>query len=438
MDDRILTILSRLRRKLLAVRSAEAAAVGGTAGGLIAVPLMAGWILAGRHPAAAVGLSALPLLGGVALAASGRPGRRCVPEPPLRRLVAILATLLGAAAAAAILTGAFQRVPKNALLLIVPASGLLAAGVVACARPSLRTVAATADQRAGLRERLRTACELAEARDDSTFARAVRDQALTAENRGELAHLPFWRRGRPTAAALTLALLAAGLMLPWRPLESPEAARRRQWRQAAPQAGEALLERLASLAAGDLADRAGIAAEVRRLRELAEQLASARADRAHRWHEHVLDLEEVIRSLRRVARSDRLDAAEAAELARLIEALERVADDVAEAMAGSGGADLARVRDDGEPARRAGTSQRQAALPGYASVYHPGYRRWAEPATTVASSRPAPPPDASAPEAIPYDQAWAAARRRAEQALDRQAIPRQYRQLVRDFFSADR
>ncbi len=404
----------------------------------MALPLMAGWILAGRHPAAAAAVSALPLLGGVLLAASGRLGRRCVPEQPLRGLVAILATSLGAAAAAAILTGAFQRVPKNALLLIVPASGLLAAAVVACGRASLRSVAAAADQRAGLRERLRTACELAEAQDHSNFARAVRDQALSAESRGELAHLRFWRRRRSTAAALALAVLAAGLMLPWQPLESPQVVRRRQWRQVAPRAGEALLARLASLTAGGLADKTGIGAEVRRLRELARQLEAAKADRADRWHEHVLDLEEVIRSLRRVARSDRLDAGEAAELARLIEALQRVADDIAEAMAEPGGADLARARDDAGPERPPGTPQRQAALPGYASVYHPDYRRWAEPATSVASTGPDLPPTASAPEAVPYDQAWAAARRRAEQALDRQAVPHQYRQLVRDFFAADR
>lgn len=416
---------------MLAVRAAEAAAVGGTAGGLACAFVMAAWILAGRFVAAAAGLSAAPLSAGVVLAALPAAARKLRLTPTLRWTVAALMAAAGAGATAAVLTGAFVHLPKNWLVLIIPAAAAATALVALLRGAPLSAVAASADRRALLQERLRTAWELTASQDESTFARAVRQQALARADEPHLRGVSFWTRTPATLGALGLAILAAALMLPWRPLQSPAALARQRWRQVRADAGQVLSQQLAMLAGGRAAESAQVASAIRRLRAIAGRLGSAEVADARDWRGPVVDLAELAESLRRAIRSGQLDPA-AAELAdELIRTIDHVAEKIARGM----GQTLPLAA--GEPAPTPATRPARRAVSGYATVYHGGYGQ-PPPTTAAAPPTPASPATVPAPPQVPYEQAWAAARRRAAAALSRRDVPAPYRQLVRDFFAADR
>jgi hypothetical protein len=432
--DHVLTILSGLRRRMLAVRAAEAAAVGGVAGGLTCAFVMAARIVAARQAAAAGALCAVPLLAGAALLAFRRTRARLELPSPLRWYAAGLPAAVGAAGVASVLTGAFVRVPKNWLFGLVPAGAALAAILVLIRGATMRAVAASVDRRARLRERLSTACELAESVEDAAFARAVRDQALAAAGRRDLRRVSFWSRTPATLGALGLAVAAAALMLPWEPLEPPEAVLGRRWQQVSAQAGKLLQQPLEMLDVQRITGNANVATAVRQLRELAERLRSGEPTDAKRWRGEVVELQELAAALRQAVKTGQLDADAAAQISQLIQTLDQVADEITGGMAGAAPGP-ARVED----TAAAQTPPRQpseAAPVGYATVYNPGYSNLISPATdTAPAAHGAERPTLAQ---VPYDQAWAAAQRRAAEALSSQDVPGEYRQLIRDFFAKGR
>ncbi len=419
---------------MLAARAAEAAAIGATAGGLAAAALMGAWILAGRHPLAAVCLCAAPPLGGLAATLHAKAAARLRLDPALRWFLAALTVLAGGSAAAAVLAGAFSYLPKNWLILLVPVAAAAAASVALVRGASLRQVAASADRRAGLRERLSTAWEVAEAKADSAFARAVQQQALATVQRPDLRKLSFWKRTRATSAALGLALLAAALMLPWEPLASPAAIAQQHWQQASRQAGQLLQQQLAGLDPQRLSQDPQLAAALAKLQDIATLLRAPEAGQAAHWRGQVIDLEELATSLRRAVASGRLEPQAAGQLRQLIQTLEAAAAEIAEGM----GQTAPQYAHGPGQADTEGTSlPSPQPAGGYATVYNPSY---AELTSTASAPTPgeAPPVAPAAPVQMPYEQAWDAARRRAAEALRAQAVPARYRQLVRDYFSSDR
>lgn len=436
MRDHILTILRRLRRRMLAARAAEAAAAGGTVGGLTCAFVMAAWILAERFPATAAVLCAAPLLTGLVVAGWRRASLKFRLDAAMRWYLAGMTVGIGAAAMASVITGACVHLPKNWLFVMVPAAAAAAAVVAVARGASAAAVAAHVDERAALRERLSTAWELTQAGAESPFARAVRDQALAAASQRDLRSVSFWRRTPATLGALGLAVMAAALMLPWEPLRSPALLRQQRWQQVSAQAGRLLQHQLAKL---ELQQVGGgeIAAAVRRLQVLTRRLRSAEAADAGQWRGPVVDLAELAKALRGALQAGRLDPPTAEQVLQLIQTLQQVAAEIAEGM-GESDSEYA-AADAGESTQHPSTAPSQPALAGYATVYHPSYADLARPPTTHAASADGGEPK-TAPAAsgqVPYDQAWAAARRRAAEALSRQAVPAEYRQLVRDFFATD-
>ena len=428
MRERILAILTRQRRRLLAARAAEAAAVGGVAGGLTAAALMAARILLGRHPAGAAALCALPLIAGLIVAASRRARGALHAQPPVAWAAAAVLLGCGAGGIAAALAGLLEHVPKNWLILILPAGSLLPAVVAVASAASLGRVAMDVDRRADLGERLSTAWELLAREDDAPFAAAVQDQAIDQLARRDLKRVRFWNRTRATVGALGLAVLAAGLMLPWAPLETPEAARARRWQAVSRRAGESLTQPLAVLGGPFAAVDGKLAGQVRRLEDLARLLREGRAEHAAQWEGRVVELDTLAAALRRASQAEDTPPAVKRQLAELIEAVERASARIAAAMAeeppaapARGAAELA------EAATRPAAGGPPAA---WATVYHPGYVSATRPPTTG----PAP---GLVERPVPFDEAWAAARRRAAESLRGEGVPAEYRRLVRDFFAVE-
>ncbi len=441
MSDRILSILGGFRRRLVIVRAVEAAAVGGTAGALSAAALMGGWTLAGRFTPAAALLCALPPAAGMALMISRRLRYALHSERLIQWFVIILLTACGLAGLMCVLTGIYVNLPKNWLFLIFPAGVILAFMVVLIRGAALVQVAVLVDRRADLRERLSTALELIESGEpeaDLPFAHAVREQAIAAADGPRMGQVGFWNAARATGGALGLAVVAAVLMLAAEPLESPSAARQRRWRSVSSQAGENILKQLEAIRAPE-ANASAVTEQIHRLEKLAETLHAAKPTDAKQWTGKVVELEEITEALRQAVRSGKVDAKTAEQIGRLINSLERVAAGISEGMSGN---EYARTGDDGGRLGRAervpplfipkgGTTLR--SVPAYAplTVYNPSHI----PPTATAATGTAP---AEINVQIPYDRAWADARRRAAEAMDKGTVPAEYRQLVRDFFDTDK
>jgi len=424
LSERIVDIVARLRARLLAARAAEAAGVGAAVGGLAAALMMGARILQPVYPAPAALLAGAPLAPAAVLAASPRLRRRVGSSRLLQACVLGLLALCGAGGLALAATGALAAVGKNWLFAIAPGGAAVGAAVVLARGVSLSSAAADVDRRAALKDRLATALELCESGDESLFARQVRRQVLDARRRRAWRGMRFWNRTRATAAAATLALLAAAVMLPVEPLESSSARRQRQWVRLAPAAGRALAEGLAALgpdaASGNAAEALG------RLEALAGALRQARPAEAEGWQGKVIELDRLAEALREAVASGRLDPATAARLRRVIDVVEKAAADLAEGMSGPSEA-LAAVPP--PPA----TAPSASPPAGWTGVYNPAYAEVARTRPAEAAPETAP---AAVPAALPFDRQWAAARRRAADALRARAVPPEYRRLVRDFFEA--
>ncbi len=431
-----MSILGGFRRRLVIVRAVEAGAVGGTAGALSAAAMMGGWTLAGKFALAAALLCALPLAAGMVLAITRRLRSGLHSDRLTQWFVIILLAVCGLAGLLCVLTGAYVNLSKNWLFLIFPAGAFLAFTVTLIRPAALRDVAVLVDRRADLRERLSTALELVQSDERSSFAQAVHAQALAAADKRDFRRVGFWTAARATGGALGLAVVAAVLMLAVEPLESPSAAQQRHWRSISSQAGEKILKQLAAVKA-QTADDSAIAEQIHRLEKLAVALHAAEPGEAKRWRGKVVELDEITEALREVVRSGRVDASTAERIGRLIDAIERVAAGIAEGM---GGGEYARAgrgwrgRGVRNHVSRPGTNvaANTAATAPYAplTVYNP----LRTPPTATAATDTA---TAGRNVQIPYDQAWADARRRAVEAMDKGAVPAEYRRLVRDFFDAD-
>ena len=420
MREGLVAILTRQRRRMVAVRAAEAFAVGGVASALAAAAIMAGRIVVGRYPLAAGALCSLPLLGGMALAASRRARAGVHAQAPVAWAIAVTMIICGGAAAAATVTSTLILLPKNWCVLVVPFGALPPVVLALAFAARLQTVARDVDGRAGLSERLTTAWELASSEGDSAFAAAVEAQAIEHTSR-RLGGVRYWTRTRATIGALGLAVLTVALMLPWESLETPQAARDRRWRAASARAADALLGPLATLADSIVADRPALAEDVRRLEGLARLLADGRPELAADWQGRVVDLDNLAASLREAMQSEDLTPAARERIMALLSAIEQASADIVASM-GPEAPDRHAARAPSETARPA-----EAVGPtGWVSVYDPRYA-----ATT------APSVDTSSQPALPFDQAWANARRRAAESLRADGIPAKYRPLIRDFFAVE-
>ncbi len=430
MSDRILSILGGFRCRLVVVRAVEAGAVGGTACALSAAALMGGWTLAGKSTAAAALLCALPLATGLTLAASKRLQSGLHSERLIRWFIIILLIACGLAGSACVLMGTYVYLPKNWLFLIFPTGAFISLVITLIRGAALRNVAVLVDRRSSLRERLSTALELVQSGERSPFAEAVHAQALAAADKRDFRRVGFWTAARATGGAFGLAVVAAALMLAVEPLESPSARQQRRWQGISSQAGENILKQLATVKA-QTADESAITGQIRRLEKLAETLRAARPGDAKQWRGKVVELDEITKALREAVHGGEVDANTAERIGRLIDAMERIAAAIAEGM---GGNEYARAGSDGESPGWAEGPQftppaRTEASWAPLTVYNPLHT---PPASTAATDAAA-----GVNVQIPYDRAWADARRRAAEAMDKGTVPAEYRQLVRDFFDAD-
>ncbi len=432
MADQVLTILKRLRRRLVATRALEDAAAGAVVGGFAAAAVMAGCILAGRYRVASAVLCALPLVGGAILAAwpglAGRLG--CV--GPLRWVLA--GVLLGGGGAG---TGAALAAPavKNWLVLIAPVAAGLAAVVRVLRGASLQSVAVRVDLAAATAERLSTALELRASQAETAFARAVGEQAARLAESDRLRRLRFATGWRRRLGGAGLALAACVLMLPWEPLQPAEASLARRWEQGARQAGEILRQPMAATEIARLAASGRLRAALERLADLSVALRAARPEDAARWKGKVVELEQVAAALRRALASETMDARTRARLERLLLAVEAAGLRIAEAMGEPTSMQRALLAGGEGPAYEPGRHLRmpESAPAGWTSVYNPRYAELASAPFTTGPARAM--PGVSTAE-VPYDEAWANARRRAARDLARRTVPARYRDLVRRYFAA--
>ncbi|MDY7009274.1 MAG: hypothetical protein SVV80_00775 [Planctomycetota bacterium] len=434
MSDRILSILGGFRRRLVFVLAVEAGAVGGAAGALSAAALMGGWTLAGKFPIAAILLCVLPLASGIVLTLSKRLRCSLQSERAIQWFVITLLTACGFAGLICVLTGIYINLPKNWLFLIFPAGAFISSVIILVRGAALRRVAVLVDRRRGLRERFSTALELIESGESlagQPFACAVRRQAIASADEPHYRRVSFWNRTRATGGALGLAVVAATLMLAVEPLESLSAKQQRRWDGVSIRAGENILKQLAAIKE-QTADDSATTEQIHKLEKLAENLRAARPADAKQWRGKVVELDEIIAALRETVQSGKVDSGASERIGRLIEAMERVAAGITEGMISH---EYAGAGDSLSPGRAEGPQftppARTEAPWSPLTVYNPLYT----PTTATTSTDSA---TTGGNIRIPYEKAWADARRRAAEAMDKGNVPAEYRQLVRDFFDTDR
>jgi len=402
MREDLLNILTAAARKLHRTRAAESAAVLAAAGGFCAAALQAAWILAPLNRLVAVIVALAAAAAGLciawtpALSVALRLGRR------QRRAVAALLLAGGAAGAAFAGAGWYELVPRAAVPVGLIGLGALL-GAAAEAASSLTKTAAVVeaarylDERLALPQRLATAAELAcSEQSDSAAARCVYAQTLTAIRGRPVAKLPMWRRTPATAGALCLAV-AICLTLAF-----------------VPSAG-APLDNLSAQRRAEIANR---------LREAAKdaQIESAVA-------------EQLIRAAVAVEVKDEKQLQQAiAELRKLgFEPLDVMPERLLAALAEAHGAGGGAAPTNGHTATTGGADSNGGATSpggGEARVFDPMYANYVTAADGANDT-------AGAEDGfVPRDRAWAAARRRAADALSSGRIPPEYRRLVRDFFLA--
>ncbi len=366
------------------------------------------------------------MLAGVALGASRRLTHALHPQPAAAYAVAGVMFVCGTGALALTMGPGLTVLPRAWLLLLIPTGAIIPAVAAMATGASLAGVAMAEDRRAGLRERLSTAWELAGSQQDGPFAAAIEAQAVE-EASGRLGGIHFWTRTRATAGALGLTILAALLMLPWAPLESPEAAQQRRWLEVSARVGQTLSESLAAAAEAVAGGRPALAGNVRRLEELAAALREGRAGLAEDWRGPVVDLDELAKALAEAMEAQGVKPETRERIAALLAAVERASAEIAAAMAGE--SPVEPVTDVGQTTRPAPV--RPAA---WVSVYNPRYASADPPSATAPSTSNG---DPRAPVHLPFDDAWMLARRRAGESIRSGAVPARYRPLIRDFFAVE-
>ena len=299
------------------------------------------------------------------------------------------------------------------ILLVVPAAAAIGALARLIRGVSLHQAAAFMDVRGGLQERLTTALELAEAGGPEESMRHYACwQALRAAQASQAAQASPWRsRSQRFAAPLTLTLLACvvlallggdGRGTSPRDLAARLAAVPRDQRQA--------LSADLRQAAGEAGQDSQLAAE---LLQAADVVEVGDSDR----------LAALLPSLQEAARSSPGRALSA--VGELLAALKRAGAGVAGKADGEGpGGSQPSVKPNG------GDGPRRPA-PAAVNVYDPLYK---PPPSGPEGGEGLPATSAGAEPLVPYADAWAAARARADQALRQGQVPAQYTNLVRDFF----
>lgn len=423
MSKAIADILRPLRRRYLLTQLAQAAAVGGVLGGMVAAPAMAAWILSGPFPRVAVILAIFPAVLLVLMLAWPPARRRLREISPSVYWPVMTAIVLSLASAAALAWGRQEHVSKNSLLAILPAIMLIGVLAALGRGAAMRRVAREVDRRANLAELMSTSLEIGPG--ESNFAAAVSSQAQAAAQDHHLRKMRFWSSGPRLPALLGLSVLAAVLMLPWPMLESSQQRQLRLWRQVAPAATADLQQRLLALQGKDPSDPA-VRAELARLRQMLDNVEVVSLEQAGRWQDAVADLEDTARQLELAVASGKMDPALGGEASRLVRSLREAAEKIAAGMTQTGTEYLAGNRSDSEMNARP-ESQTPA---GWTSVFQSGYEPYANVATQPEQTSPA-----AASGRTDFDQAWLEACRKASQAQQKTDLPADYRQLIRDFFS---
>jgi hypothetical protein len=303
-------------------------------------------------------------------------------------------------------------VPRALLPVIILPAGAVAGAAAALSRGvSLRAAAAYLDMRAGLFERLSTAAELAESEHrDAPAARFLYGQALDAVGKSGLPGRLLWRRTRATPGVLGLVVILCAAMALLPAFEESGVVPRREPVAVSRPAAMKLVRLPANIDAAGLASLAQMPAERR----------AVLADALRRAAEAETDPERA-KAMREAAAA--VEAGDAASLEKTLEALASagalVPSAVADALGGPG------TVGPPENLRRRVAVYNPAYAAALAGAKGPGQ---AEQAVTPAGQG-----------SVPRDDAWAEARRRAQEALAvPRRIPAEYRQLVRDFFLAGR
>ena len=439
-DNRVavLAVLRGAARRLLAVRAAEAGAVGAVTAGLAVTAAQAG-LLAGRlHPALGAAIALLPIL--AAAAVLRWPALRRAARLDGRDARIVAATACGVAVIGALVVLAGRAVPQGRVLLpivLMPLGAAAAAAGAALRGITLGQAALYHDIRFGLAERLTTAAELAEAPaggvhmpahgsgggPDWQVAKWVFGQAVAAAGQVDLPRRGLWRRTRATAGALVLAAALCAVLAVISPPGSARASAdsfddiRVRARMLNPREKRQLVEALQRLA-----ERVERDPDLRR-RLLA---AAAAAAKDQQLDTRLAELQNAVADA---------DDAQAAAIAKAI--LRAVGLPVGPDGYGSSGANTAQLTGNGHavspvPPFNPGTldaNQAEKPLPARTLIYNPAYAAVAD-----ANASPATQAGTPAPQFVPLDDAWAQARARAAEAMRANTVPPQYRDIVRRFF----
>ena len=413
MSDELLSILKYARRKLLAVRAAESACAMVAVGAVLAAAGELAWAAASWRAWAGIAIAASCAAASCLLPFLPRVGAGRRKTPVSRWLMAGTGLLVAGFVGWGILAGFCLRLPKFALAgAVLLAAVLVGAGAALARGAGLRQVAAMLDAKAGLRERLSTAVELAFSPAPApASAPVVREQALAALRLRRPQDMPMWSASPalPAAMALALAMCLALAFLPDFGAAS-QAARIEQFSRSlgdmTPDQRQQLAAALRQAAAGGKVSP-----------EVARELASAAAAV--------------------------VEANDAEELRKLFQRLQDEGVDplgvvphdllVAAGLAGKTPATIAAGNHSGTARNTAATGEAndlQKMARGYMSVFDPRSSQYARGGETDANDRRAAPGPA-----VPFADAWSAARARALDNAQRGAVPAAYRRLVHDFFA---
>jgi hypothetical protein len=419
MNEELLSILRSARRKLVATRALESAAAMMILGAALCVTIPLVTLLTqGRS----LGLG---FLAGVAVAAILMPcifglarylgGGRALNSPLLYIRVFIL---IGFFARLESLCAGLPKVVFPAMVVLSGAAIGAATGLLCW--PDLRRVAVMVDAKAGLRERVSTAAELAlSGQPLPPSAPVVFEQALAALREKRPHRLPMWSASRALPAFLGLALvmcLAVALM----PETGPSAPRDRirQFSQDVPTLTAEQRQRLAEAfreAAGRPSAAPNISAELLKAAAIVE----------------VKDAQELQRILQKLQEAgyEPLGAVPPEVLA----AAKLPAPSTPGEGPGGGRPGTEEAQHDGGPGMPRDANQAPSPAGSYVRVYDPRYAAFATRGGGGESNAPAGAPRAT----VPYADAWSAARAKALDDAERGDVPPAYRRLVRDFFASD-
>ncbi|MCD6378019.1 MAG: hypothetical protein J7L99_04110 [Planctomycetes bacterium] len=435
----IIAILERFRRRIALCRAIESATVVSIAGAVEAFLLLTAWTLAGRFvPLAAivVGLSFIPAM---VLIVSKSLRSKVYRTNSIQVLTILILLGGGVFGLIEILTGRFSGISREALLLIIPVVGLIGFLSIILNPPSMAEVALWVDKRANLKERLITVLEAIRRDQDSLFSRAVFEQALNGlrEKQKTIRNADYWSKTRATIGAAVIGISVAVSMLLITPLGIPS--RKDNLLEISSRVGRMLRQSLDATGASNLESYPQLAEKIRRLEQIAQSFQSVSAIDAKHLQGKVEELDEITRSLRKAIEGGKLDADTIARLKTLISAIEQGKVRLIAQMSRS---HLARGEDErfstGRiskispseliPIRPSQPAEREPVM-----VYNPRYPAYAKPATSSKSVK-----ESKIQAEITFNQAWLAARRRADEIVSAGAIPMRYRQLIRRFFQIER